>query len=220
MLLLLLISFFIQWETEGQDKQDGILTIYKVDRLTGQRWEIKYKKGNADESPVFSEEQIQKSISKMDTNGIEINDLEKEIKNQKKIMDENKDEHEKYIDPNYYGSYEPAADSQPNDNNKSMDAVDSLFKEFENKKLHEKAIEFLAYEHIQYLSANKKVSKLENELNKINNENIGKAIDDLTASTWMIRNGINVLRIGLIALFLILIFLKRKKHVNPYQNEV
>jgi hypothetical protein len=221
LIFLLLISFFIQWEKEGQDKKDGNLTIYKVDRFIGQRWKISYMQGNAKESPVFSEEQIQESIKNVDESLKkikEIKQIEEKKKEQKRIIEFNKEEHDNYIDPNYYGNYVPeseipASDSLP----QNLQAFSS---KMYNETLHKKAIESLASEQVAYLAASSSLSKLEDKQKKLNDEIRDNAIKQLTSRAWIIRNSINGLRIGFIALCVVLIFFKWRKTLKPIRKEV
>lgn len=152
----------------------------------------------------------------MHNNEIQIDEMQKEKAKLVKIIEENRDAHEKYIDPNYIGDLSPVIDPYkvtPKDSNNSIyNIMDSfIMSELEKKRIHEQAVMNLGGNHITFLTASEKLSKLENKIEKLNNQIKNEAINNLTSRAWIIRNSINGIRIGVIALFLIAIFFKLRK---------
>jgi hypothetical protein len=92
----------MQWERTGQQTKDGILYVYKVDRLTGQVWENLYVTGTpSGQFPVISDQKISDYIDSNQT--VNFNSLKNQKSEQEKILKENEDARQKFIDQNYEG---------------------------------------------------------------------------------------------------------------------
>jgi hypothetical protein len=191
-LLMIAVIVYFRWVEIDIEQNNGIKITYKKDRWTSQVWKQVYGIKNdsivEQEFPIHTDTDIQKEVVKVKAtskNQDEVDQMKSEIKVLKKIMDETGRAHALYNDTEYVGEYN-LADFEDEEKEEDGQAI-NLGNIFSQRLAHEKAVEKYRDDHIKYIESSNQVSRLESEIQKIEDSYQSEATKSLTESEWMIR---------------------------------